>query len=892
MCVYASPNQPYAEVLDKVGHLCDQHAQIIICGDLNCCIAALAEDGRQPTPRSRAVDRLIVDYGLSVANTQTFTRYHQGHHSINDYTLYRDVEVENWRTLPDDSLSDHLYIDFDITTDGVGGAAPRFHIKLDAEGLVEDFQNPPHFLAFDSPASVEANAETLTRWLVQTVETRTIRTEAKPTTYWWTPHMHGVRTILKNLQRRLHRARDPERRRLLTTLRNAARTLYKSMVHRSKKRCWREFCTQSRPWGRPYNVVVKNQKSTPTPVCLRKPDDSLTTTAAEATALLLTSKFPAVTPLAPIPLPPLVHGCAPRVDKDEVADHLRTRSNRSAPGPDGLGYKVLKLLNKAQPTLLANLYTACHVFAVFPEVWKPGRAVFLLKPDKPADRVGSYRPLTMLSTLGKELEYTIYKQLLDHLNIVSPLSDRQYGFRHQRSTEDCIHEALQAIKEQRDEYALVAVVSLDIREAFPTLPWAHILNVLQARHVPQHLVNLMRSYLSARKVECNGQSHWLECGCPMGSILGPLLWNLGYDEILQLIQERGAASTYCYADDTLLIMGADDAHLLIPSVEMEIAEIANDMEMIGLHLNDSKTTILLFDQRPPRIRYDRSEPELVFQLDSGPLISPCSKMKYLGIWLDHRLTFSAHVEYMCEKSMEILPRILAVCRNTFGYSNKARNVILKGTIGAYFKYASTAYAPAMQLLKNRRQIQQVHRRMLLCAGRLYRTVSYLPATVLTGWMPLDLEIDIRTALTLVRKDWTVPANIQLPATPADLSLPERLRIEATKKWQRMWDDCPNGAWTKYLFPSVEARVPSLDFHLAQGLSAHGCFRAYLFSKERSDSPDCACGQPETAAHCFLECPLHATARPASLRADEPDTIRYIRETVHTLWTAEIDRERS
>ena len=92
-------------------------------------------------------------------------------------------------------------------------------------------------------------------------------------------------------------------------------------------------------------------------------------------------------------------------------------------------------------------------------------------------------------------------------------------------------------------------------------------------------------------------SHWLQTGCPMGSILGPLLWNIGYDVILQQLEERGTRFC-CYADDTLLIVGADTVGELRSRVQEEVAEVSSAKLGIGLNLNIQKTAVLVFDGRP------------------------------------------------------------------------------------------------------------------------------------------------------------------------------------------------------------------------------------------------------------------------------------------------------
>jgi len=42
------------------------------------------------------------------------------------------------------------------------------------------------------------------------------------------------------------------------------------------------------------------------------------------------------------------------------------------------------------------------------------------------------------------------------------------------------------------------------------------------------------------------------CGVPQGSVLGPTLWNVGYDGVLQGFFPPGLGLV-CYADDTLVL---------------------------------------------------------------------------------------------------------------------------------------------------------------------------------------------------------------------------------------------------------------------------------------------------------------------------------------------------
>ena len=63
------------------------------------------------------------------------------------------------------------------------------------------------------------------------------------------------------------------------------------------------------------------------------------------------------------------------VTAEEITTHLRKTRNNSAPGPDGVGYKTLKILRGKKPEILTCLFAACFRFRIFPDNWKEGRVI-------------------------------------------------------------------------------------------------------------------------------------------------------------------------------------------------------------------------------------------------------------------------------------------------------------------------------------------------------------------------------------------------------------------------------------------------------------------------------------------------------------------------------------
>ena len=914
ICTYVSPNSPIDLVLEPLEQdLRNLTSPILLVGDFNCRTAVIP--GYQTDQRGERFEDFILTSGLAVNNPPSVTWTRGNLSGVNDYFCSRGIQAPTVEVLSNTaSLSDHLFVL--VTVDQLVTMREPLP-KLNKDQLLlaiehHNFQRPDEL---HTPAEIDEyvlNLQSSLQALIDEASEPRVRPPAIAS--WWTPQLDRLRIAVNKLHRRRNRHRrsadyDPASTLtvLLATLEKVLRRTYRNLVARSKLEAWRRFISAKTPWGKPYNVskaLTRGRREIP---ALRRPDGSRCSSIAENTAHLLSAKFGIADPPQVLLSHQSSFGPPPKISAREISAIVKRLNNRKACGPDRVPVSVVKALHRHHPALLPRLFTACLVQGHFPGLWKVGRVVFICKPSKDATLVESYRPITLLSFIGKVFERVLNDAIVVHLNVTRGLHEAQYGFRQFLGTEEAIHKALDFIKSSRTRHRLTAALSCDIRGAFDNADWNAILNSEPLRLLPHYILHCLRSYFTGRVVTCNELQHHLSRGCPQGSILGPTLWNVIHDTVIRRLVPL-CEGVVCFADDTLLIVGANTPQHLGNRCADLLGEFKTFLQPNGLELNEAKTEFVVFRNIPPRLR--RLQPGLTATTEirvAGTVLRPSTTMRYLGVFLDEKLTFLPHLHAAIERGTRALLLLQRLCPNVHGYHPDARRVMVQGAVHTHLYYCSSVWHHRLKFKKHRDLIASLQRRCDRMITSAYRTISGQAAAVLAANPPLDLLILRRSILWL--RDHRLPIQywgpfpvLPTPDPPADAANDPGLRpIPADppspewhrtvhEVWQARWAAADTGRWTFELFPSIADRLRLRFVHTfwrTQGLSGHGVFGHYLFVFHRRASSSCYCGHPdETARHVFRDCPLFALGRPRCWLRLSVVHLSYIGRTVRELWLRE------
>ena len=244
--------------------------------------------------------------------------------------------------------------------------------------------------------------------------------------------------------------------------------------------------------------------------------------------------------------------------------------------------------------------------------------------------------------MAKIAEGIVQKRLFDHLSEQNLLTKQQFGFRHNRSTELAATPFTDDIRKHVDYKNLVGCVFIDFSKAFDTLSHAKLLTKLPSFGITGVELEWFKSYLFNRRQVIYYNIHTsalssVACGVTQGSILGPLLFLLFSNDIVDNVKN---SRIIMYADDTILHAQGKDINMIENALSIDMSSLAawfHENELI-LNLKKGKTEAMLFGTAK-RLATTGKSLKVKYKEKS---INVTTSYKYLGVKLDPTMTMQEH----------------------------------------------------------------------------------------------------------------------------------------------------------------------------------------------------------------------------------------------------------
>lgn len=359
------------------------------------------------------------------------------------------------------------------------------------------------------------------------------------------------------------------------------------------------------------------------------------------------------------------------ITEDEILNCIRKLKNGKCSGTDEIINEYIKVSSQHFLPIYIKLFNMILDCGHVPESWLIGVIKPIYKNKGDPTLPENYRPITILSCMGKLFTAILNTRLNIFLEENNILNETQCGFRKSYSTLDNIFVIHAIVEYLRVRKLKVYCAFIDFQKAFDSVwrvgLWGKLLNA----NVSGKILIIMKNIYADIKscVSFNGESsEFFSCknGLRQGENLSPILFsmflndlehfllnenNFGLNIFDKSLQDYLKLVVLLYADDTVLFAENEE----------ELQQLLNKFQIYcsrwKLNVNPEKSKIVIFGDR------SRHHNDINF---NGQPIEIVDSFKYLGVILPKSRSFYQTKKHIADQARKAL----------FGLYKKIRNLDL------------------------------------------------------------------------------------------------------------------------------------------------------------------------------------------------------------------------
>ena len=377
---------------------------------------------------------------------------------------------------------------------------------------------------------------------------------------------------------------------------------------------------------------------------------------------------------------------------------------QKAPGPDNVTNTIIKYLKHSLTKQLTIIFNSCITHNHYPESWKTANITMIYKKNDHKDP-NNYRPISLISNLGKILESIIKDKLYKIAENNNIIPNTQSGFRKNKSTNDQLFKISQTLAQNKNRKKQTDLILIDFEKCFDKVWIDAPFYKLFLLKFPNYLIKIIESFLKNRKnlvkIKKTYSTHFIpQNGLPQGSCISPILFLIFACDIPMPNSNNIILSQF--ADD-IAIYSTIIKQKNIKDFQKYINDIAEWCEFWKLKINNKKTIKMSF--------HTKAKTKSSYSINNN-IITEAQNGTFLGVTLDSKLTLELHTNSIKQKCYPRLQLLNSI------NNNKNININTKRKIYLSLIRSIIEYAPSFTLCAHQTKIEKLEKIQKKCIKQI------------------------------------------------------------------------------------------------------------------------------------------------------------------------------